>query len=95
MMTPEGEVKAKVKELLKQYGCYQHWPVMNGMGAPTLDCIGCYENYFFALETKAPGKKPTPRQEVTMKAMRDAGAQVFVVDGSEASVLSLRLWLSK
>lgn len=93
MMTEEARVKLRVKEILKNYACYQYWPVTNGMGAPTLDCIGCYKTKFFSIETKAPGKHPTPRQEVTMKAMRDAGAAVFVVDGSAVSYTALINWL--
>ena len=80
-MTPEGKVKAKVKRLLARYPVYSHWPVQTGYGSPTLDCIVCAAGHFFAIETKAPGKKPTPRQEQTIKAMRDAGALVFIIDG--------------
>jgi hypothetical protein len=78
-MTPEGKVKAKVKALLKQWGAYYHMPVQNGMGEPTLDFIACLNGRFIAIETKAPGKKPTKRQEVTMTQMGASGAFVFVV----------------
>jgi hypothetical protein len=91
-MTPEGKVKEKVKKLLKGYGAYQHWPVSNGMGAPSLDCIGCFEGRYFAVETKAPGKKPTLRQEVTIGEIRAARGLVFVVDGDE-SLLLLKAWM--
>ncbi len=77
--TPEGKVKAKVKKMLKQYGCYQFWPVQTGYGAPTLDCIACCNGHFIGIETKAPGKQPTPRQRLTMEDMREAGATVFVI----------------
>ena len=93
-MTPEGKVKDKVKKLLKEAGAYYHMPVQNGMGAPTLDFVGCHQGNFFAIETKAPGKKPTPRQEQTIADMRRARAAVFVVDGSEETVASLRAWLA-
>jgi hypothetical protein len=84
MTTPEGKVKALTKRLFKElqregYPLYYHMPVQNGMGAPTLDFVGCANGAFFAIETKAPGKNPTARQESTIKAMRDAGAEVFVV----------------
>lgn len=79
-MTPEGKIKAKVKALLKRYSAvYHHMPVQNGMGEPTLDFVCCVNGYFLAIETKAPGKKPTPRQQITMAAMRAAGAFLFVV----------------
>lgn len=93
MITPEGAVKKRVKALLAFHNCHQHWPVSNGMGAPTLDCVGCHRGRYFAVETKAPGKHPTPRQEVTMKVMREAGAAVFVTDGDEASMAAIRYWL--
>jgi hypothetical protein len=77
--TPEGKVKEQVKRLLKKYGCYQFWPVQVGYGAATLDCLGCYNGKFFAVETKAPGKRLTPRQSLTRKDMQDANGVVFVV----------------
>lgn len=92
MSTPESRVKAKVKELLKKYGAYWHCPVQNGMGAPSLDFIGCHYGDFFAVETKAPGKKPTPRQEMTMESMEKAGGRPFVVAG-DAGMEELEEWL--
>ncbi|MGL4557693.1 MAG: hypothetical protein ACRCV5_09330 [Afipia sp.] len=77
--TPEGKVKDQVKKLLKEFGCYQHWPVQSGFGAPALDCHGCHQGLYFAVETKAPGKKPTPRQELTAADIRAAGGRVFIV----------------
>jgi len=77
--TPEGVVKDQVKKLLKAHGAYYHMPVMNGMGAPTLDFICCHNGRFFAIETKRPGGKPTPRQEITMAEIALAGGYVFVV----------------
>jgi len=82
-MTPEGKVKEQVKYLLRQHKAYYHMPVSNGMGAPTLDFICCLNGRFFAIETKAPGKKPTLRQQGTMESMSRAGAAVFVVAGEE------------
>lgn len=92
-MTPEGRVKAKVKSCLQANGAYYHMPVQNGMGAPTLDFVGCHFGRFFAVETKAGNKGMTPRQETTAEAMRAAGAKVFLVN--EATGLSeLAQWLT-
>jgi hypothetical protein len=91
-VTPEGKVKAKVKALLKEFRAYMHMPVQNGMGEPTLDFIACLRGHFIAVETKAPGKKPTKRQEVTMQQMIAAGAFVFVIS-TDAEVLVLRCYL--
>lgn len=82
--TPEGKVKDGIKLLLKRYGAYYHMPVQNGMGEPTLDFVCCAKGRFFAIEAKALGKLPTPRQEVTISKMKASGAHVFVVDGAEA-----------
>jgi hypothetical protein len=79
MTTPEGKVKERLKKLLKKYGVYYHMPVMNGMGAPTLDFICCYRGRYLAIETKAPGQKPTKRQQLTMQQMSAAGGFVFTV----------------
>lgn len=79
MTTPEGRVKDQVKKLLKRFAVYWHCPVMNGMGAPSLDFICCVRGHYLAIETKAPGKKPTARQELTMEAIAQAGGFVFVV----------------
>jgi len=79
MMTPEGRVKARIKALLKAFGAYYHMPVMNGMGEPSLDFIVCGDGIFIAIEAKAWGKHPTPRQLITIAAMQSAGAFVFVV----------------
>ena len=77
MKTEEGKLKDKVKAFLKERGAYYHMPVPSGYGTQTLDFIGCYRGWFFAVETKAPGKRPTPRQFATMRAMEVAGARVW------------------
>jgi predicted hotdog family 3-hydroxylacyl-ACP dehydratase len=92
-VTPEGKIKAKVKALFKRIGLYYHMPVQNGMGEPTLDFIACLRGYFIAVETKAPGKKPTARQQITMASMRASGAFVFVVS-CEAELATLEAFLN-
>lgn len=91
-VTPEGKVKEAVKKLLKERGAYYHMPVQNGMGKPSLDFVGCYKGKFFAIETKAEGKKPTLRQQATIAEMEAAGAAVFVVAG-DFGMDELRWWL--
>lgn len=84
-MTPEGRVKAKVNRRLQglRPQLYKFMPVQNGMGAPALDYFGCFIGNFFAIETKKPGGKPTPRQLQTIKEIENAGGLVFVVDGDD------------
>src|SRR5215510_10046875 len=93
MKTPEGVVKDAVRELLDQYqGLYQFWPVQTGYGRATIDVLGCFRGRFFGIETKAPGKEPTPRQLEVMADIRAAGGAVFAVIGKE-DLVELKAWL--
>lgn len=84
--TPEGRVKKKIKAVLKNHNAqmYGFWPVPSGYGASTLDFIGCHRGHFFAIEAKAPGEDPTPRQRDCIKQMREAGGTVFLIDDLRA-----------
>lgn len=65
-------------------------PVPSGFGESTLDYIGCYRGKYFAVETKAPGKKPTDRQNMIIDRMRKAGGAVFIIDGD---LTELKHWI--
>jgi hypothetical protein len=93
-MTPEGKVKTAIKKVLTSIGAYQHWPVQNGMGAPCLDCHGCYRGTYFAIEAKAPGKLPTPRQEETIKKIVAAEGMVMVISSVEGAQ-NIKSWLEE
>jgi len=89
--TPEKRVKQKVSGLLKATaGVWYTMPVPSGYGESTLDYIGCYLGRFLAVETKAPGKKPTARQKQLIAAIERAGGAVFVIDGDTTE---LEVWL--
>jgi hypothetical protein len=85
--TPEGRVKNEVKKQLKALGAYQFWPVQTGMGAVTLDCLACLSGRFIAIETKAPGKRPTPLQETTLTKIAEAGGVTLVIDSVDMAKL--------
>lgn len=92
--TPEGRVKKKIDGLLSSYsehGTYWNKPVPAGYGTPMLDYVGCHYGLFFAIEAKKPGGKPTPRQNLCIEQMREAGAVVFVIDGDTDE---LEKWLA-
>ncbi len=93
-MTPEGKVKKAVRDVCKSFSpeCYLFMPVQNGMGSPALDFIGIYRGRGFSVETKAGSKGMTPRQEQTAKALRAAGATVFLVNETEG-LEELKGWL--
>lgn len=92
MATPEGRVKDKVKKLLKHFGAYWHCPVQNGLGSPSLDFVCCYKGRYFAIETKAGNKLPTPRQESTMEEITKAGGTCFLVN-EVVGMEELEAWL--
>lgn len=70
-------------------------PVQNGMGEPALDFHTCHRGFYAAIETKAPGKKPTPRQMQTIRMVRSSGGSIFVIDNTNgADMAALIMWLS-
>ena len=79
----EKVIKDAVKRRLKKIGAYAHWPVQMGLGEVCLDCHGCFRGKYFGIETKAPGKKPTKLQELTIERIRAAGGLAFVIDSVE------------
>lgn len=82
-MTPEGKVKRKVNAALATLGnhVWRFMPVQaSAMGMPALDYLLCVRGRFVGIETKAPGKTPTPRQWGTIKAIQEAGGFCFIID---------------
>ena len=79
--TPEGKVKRKVKELLVIHGAYWFCAVQTGLGARTLDFLGTHCGRFFAIETKAPGKRMTEQQRAIADRIAKAGGKVFEING--------------
>lgn len=88
--TPENKVKQATRKVLDAYNCYTLPPVQNGMGAPALDFHCICNGFGFCVETKAPGKKPSPRQLVTISKIEAAKGKVFVIDGDTTE---LEEWL--
>ena len=92
--TPEGKVKRRVSQILKHSDCcYYFMPVQTGYGSPTLDYLGSSRGRAFAIETKAPGKVPTVRQNAIIKEMEGANMRVFIIAGDPVEYEELRLWL--
>ena len=81
--TPEAKVKDAIKKALKAQDCWYYMPVPGGFGAPSLDFLCAYDGRMFAIEAKAPGKKPTARQRATMKEMGDYNIPCYIVDDAE------------
>ena len=96
MTTPEGKVKSLVREVCAEYGasidCWM--PVPAGYGESRLDFHICYRGRYIAVETKAPGRKPTDRQRRNIARLERAGAKVFVIDSAEGAE-QLRTYLAR
>jgi len=79
VVTPEGRVKAKLKEHLRRQGAYFFMPVQTGYGATSLDFLVCLLGEFIAYECKARGAKLTPRQDYVAREITRAGGRVYRV----------------
>ena len=93
-MTPEGRVKAKIKRILNRADAYYFMPVQTGYGLPTLDFLCFHRGRGLAIEAKAPGKKPTKRQEAIIHDIQLSGAKVLVIDGDQRTYAKLEEWLT-
>lgn len=79
--TPEGKVKAKVKQTLDAMGIWHFSPFQAGMGRAGIpDIIACYEGKFVAFECKAGRGKTTALQEREINAIRTAKGLAFVIN---------------
>jgi Holliday junction resolvase len=87
-MTPEAKVKARLKDILKELGCYSFSPIggaYSSRGVP--DIIGCLHGIFFAIEAKAGKGKTTALQDRELQRIRDAGGIGMVVDDTNVGDL--------
>lgn len=85
MTTPEGRVKAQIKDYLTSLGAYQFWPVQTGYGSTTVDCLACIRGQFVAIEVKRPdaGMRGTARQRLVILQVGNAKGLAFVTDSLE------------
>lgn len=82
-MTPEGRVKAQVKKWLAARGIWYYMPSQNGFGKVGIpDFICCWSGKFFAIETKAPGRRndTTDNQKARIAEIQAARGWALVVD---------------
>lgn len=90
MKGPEARLKDQIKKHLDSLPrCYWYMPVPCGYGKQTLDFLCCIEGLLVGIETKAEGKKPTPRQEACMEQIRKAGGMAFWCDSFDTYISKL------
>lgn len=107
MNTEESKVKEGVKKFLHARGVmpitkpidspngYYHMPVPSGYGSTTLDFIGHYKGFFFAIETKRLGDSPTPRQDIIMDAITRSGGHAIWGDSAESIIRQMEAFMSE
>lgn len=92
-------MKTRVKKVLDTYGVYYLMPVQFGIGATGVDFHCAVEwnglSIAFFIETKAPNKPLTARQEKFLEDRnKKQKSQVFVIDG-DWGIRLLIAWLEK
>jgi hypothetical protein len=91
--TEEGLLKDKVKRYLDALPrIYRYMPVPSGYGQQTLDFLCCIDGRFVGIETKAKGKKPTPRQTKCIEEIKKADGAAFWCDDYESFLLNMGAW---
>jgi len=87
-LTPEGEVKAKLKKRLELFGEYvlTFNPVQMGYGKRVVDTILCYKGMFIAIEVKAPTKELRRAQLYFLQQVVKAGGKAFIIDNTNDAV---------
>ena len=94
-MTPEGKVKAMIRDWLNARGAWHFSPSMNGYGRAGIpDFIACDAGRMIAIEAKAPHGKCTPWQDRELDALAAAGAVTAVVSNRD-DLLALSDLLSR
>lgn len=73
--------QALTREVKKAGGLCYKWASPGNTGVP--DRIVIYGGMIKFIELKAPGKKPTPKQEYIHAQLREQGASVYVIDSLE------------
>lgn len=84
-MTPEGKIKKKVTELLRNHGIWYFFPGNNGFGKSGIpDIIAIVGGRFVGIECKAdPTKKPTELQKRCGEEIKSAGGLWFLIRSVE------------
>ena len=95
-MTPEGKIKKRLTEMLKQHGVWYFFPAANGMGKAGIPDVVCIvEGYFVGIECKADEtKKPTTLQLMCGREIREAGGYWFLVY-DDYSIAEVQKWIQK
>lgn len=87
--TPEGRVKARIKKILEELGCYYFMPPANGYGhSGRFDICCSYYGHFIGIEVKADAKKkPTALQTRNASQCAASGGSVLLLHNENLTCL--------
>lgn len=92
--TPEGKVKKKIRDILKEFNAYYCMPATGGYGSSGHpDFLGAIRAFFFGIEAKAGKGEPTELQMKRLWEISDAGGFAMIVN--ETNIDDLRMYLSR
>lgn len=92
--TPEGKVKVKLVEMLKEMKAWYFFPANNGYGKSGIpDVIICWYGRFIGVEVKSAKGKPTALQVRCGEQIKDAGGTWRVVR-NEDDIKALAAYLN-
>jgi len=92
--TPEGKVKKRVKEMLRNFGDDVYWcmPATGGYGGSgTPDILVCAFGKFLAIECKAGNNTTTALQDSHLAHIRDAHGTGLIINEHNMDVLAVTL----
>jgi Holliday junction resolvase len=95
-MTPEGAVKKRVKEILKELGAWYAMPMGTGYGHSGIpDFLVCLDGVFIAIETKAGKGTTTALQDREIKRIHEAKGIAIIVreDNLETLARDLKMMI--
>jgi Holliday junction resolvase len=95
-MTPEGLVKKRVKEILKELGAWYAMPMGTGYGHSGIpDFLVCLDGVFIAIETKAGKGTTTALQDREIKRIHEAKGIAIIVreDNLETLARDLKMMI--
>ena len=96
MMTPEGRVKKRVKEIITSLGkdAFHFFPATGGYGKSGVpDIVACVRGRFIGIECKAGDNKPTALQVKALEDIALAGGVSVVIN--ESNIDRLRVLLQR
>lgn len=80
-LTPERKVKAKVTNILREYGAYYFYPLTGGFGKSGVpDIVACYKGRFIGIECKAGTNRTTNLQEKNLEDIKQNGGIALVIN---------------